>query len=96
MSSISFEVFRGDQHGQLFRETVTRDLQPNEIFNGITHSGLCGTDDHFLSSNIALGYEGVGVVKQLGSNVSGFEVGDRVGFGICSPSLRFLQSLHEW
>lgn len=76
MSSISFEVFRGDQHRQLFRETITRDLQLNEIFIGITHSGLCRTDDHFLSSNIALGYEGVSIVKQLGSNVSGFEVSD--------------------
>jgi D-arabinose 1-dehydrogenase-like Zn-dependent alcohol dehydrogenase len=81
MSSVTFDVYRGSKSGQPIRQSVTRELQPNEVFIRITHSGVCGTDEHWLHSEVALGHEGIGVIQQVGSNVSSFNVDDRVGFG---------------
>jgi alcohol dehydrogenase len=51
----------------------------------ITTSTICGTDLHILKGDVPsvtdgriLGHEGVGVVDQVGSAVSGFRKGDRV------------------
>ncbi|KAK9365298.1 GroES-like protein [Lipomyces kononenkoae] len=81
MSLVTFDVYRGSKSGQPIRQRVTRDLQPNEVFIRITHSGVCGTDEHWLHSEIALGHEGIGIIQQVGANVSSFKVDDRVGFG---------------
>lgn len=79
--SVAFEVFRGSKEGKIVGDTTTRTLGPNEVFIETTHSGLCGTDEHFLKSGIALGHEGVGIVRQIGPNVKNVKAGDRVGFG---------------
>ncbi|KAH8703640.1 putative alcohol dehydrogenase [Talaromyces proteolyticus] len=78
--SISFDVFRGVS-GKIVADRVTKSLGDNEIFIETTHSGLCGTDLHFLHSNKVLGHEGVGIVRRLGPGVTSVKVGDRVGFG---------------
>ncbi|KAJ5623808.1 Polyketide synthase enoylreductase [Penicillium lagena] len=92
--SISFDVFRGSQDGKIVADKTTRFLQPNEAYVEITHSGLCGSDEHFLKSGNALGHEGVGIVRQLGKDVKNLKLGDRVGFGLihyvcgnCEPCL---------
>lgn len=78
--SVSFEVYRGSDTGQIISDT-TRVLQPNEVYIETTHSGLCGTDEHFLKTGQVLGHEGIGIVRQLGARVTHLSVGDRVGFG---------------
>lgn len=49
----------------------------------VTKTTICGTDLHILKGDVPavtagriLGHEGVGVVDQIGTNVSGFKVGD--------------------
>ncbi|GLB22503.1 hypothetical protein AtubIFM61612_003071 [Aspergillus tubingensis] len=76
-----FKVLCGSPDGKIVEKLTTRRLGDNDIFIETTHSGLCGTDEHFLHSHQALGLEGVGVVKHIGSSVTSVKVGDRVGFG---------------
>ena len=79
--SVSFKVYRGGTDGRIRPDTTTRALQPNEAFIEITHSGLCGTDEHYLMSGQVLGHEGVGIVRETGDQVTAVHIGDRVGFG---------------
>ncbi|PTB38539.1 hypothetical protein M441DRAFT_59813 [Trichoderma asperellum CBS 433.97] len=79
--SYSFTVQRGSASGKIVEATSQRQLGRNEAYLKITHSGLCGTDEHFLHSGVALGHEGVGIVQAVGSDVTAVKVGDRVGFG---------------
>jgi alcohol dehydrogenase len=51
----------------------------------ITKTTICGTDLHIMKGDVPavtdgriLGHEGVGIVEQVGSNVSNFKVGDHV------------------
>ena len=51
----------------------------------ITKTTICGTDLHILKGDVPtvtdgriLGHEGVGVIEQLGGNVSNFHIGDHV------------------
>jgi D-arabinose 1-dehydrogenase-like Zn-dependent alcohol dehydrogenase len=78
---LSFEVYRGSPGGHVVLDTTTRTLGPNEVYIEITHSGVCGTDEYFLKSNQVLGHEGTGIIRFLGSDVTEFKAGDRVGFG---------------
>ena len=55
----------------------------------LTASAICGTDLHFvrgtfsgMKAGTVLGHEGVGVIEELGRDVRGFNLGDRVV--ICS------------
>ncbi|KAJ5947741.1 hypothetical protein N7466_000756 [Penicillium verhagenii] len=79
--SVTFEVFRGSKEGKIVGDTTTRTLGHNEVYIETTHSGLCGTDEHYLKSGMVLGHEGVGVVRQIGPDVKNVKAGDRVGFG---------------
>ncbi|GAE00020.1 alcohol dehydrogenase [Paecilomyces variotii No. 5] len=79
--SLSFQVYRGSKEGRIVPDQTTRSLGPNEVYIETTHSGLCGSDEHYLRSGQVLGHEGVGVVKEIGSSVTNVKVGDRVGFG---------------
>ncbi|KAH7313540.1 alcohol dehydrogenase [Stachybotrys elegans] len=77
----TFEVFRGSSEGKIVQDTVTRSVKPHEVFIETTHSGLCGTDEHYLRTGQVLGHEGIGIVKEVGQDVTSVKVGDRVGFG---------------
>lgn len=79
--SVTFEVFRGSKEGKIVADKTTRTLQANEVYIETSHSGLCGTDEHFLHSGMALGHEGVGRVSQVGRDVTTVKIGQRVGFG---------------
>ncbi|OPB46031.1 alcohol dehydrogenase [Trichoderma guizhouense] len=82
ISAITLDIFRGTPEGELAVETTTRVLGYGEVYIETTHSGLCGTDLHYLRRGRIIGHEGVGVVRQLGPGVStDIKVGDRVGFG---------------
>ncbi|GAD94041.1 alcohol dehydrogenase, putative [Paecilomyces variotii No. 5] len=79
--SFTFEVFRGAQEGNVVADKTTRILGPNEVYIETTHSGICGTDEHFLRSGQALSHEGVGFIHEMGPNVQDLYMGDLVGFG---------------
>ena len=61
--------------------TTKRELGDNDVLVRTTHSGVCYTDVHAKGTGCSLGHEGVGIVKQLGSEVANLKEGDRVGWG---------------
>ncbi|KAJ7690125.1 chaperonin 10-like protein [Mycena rosella] len=80
--SIDFTVFKGSPHDGIVEATSHRALPTgNEVLVKITHSGICGTDEHYKHAEMALGHEGVGTVEQVGERVKGLKVGDVVGWG---------------
>ncbi len=58
---------------------------PTDAIVRITKTTICGTDLHIMKGDVPtvtdgriLGHEGVGIIEQVGSNVSNFNVGDHV------------------
>ncbi|KAJ7302661.1 chaperonin 10-like protein [Mycena albidolilacea] len=81
--SVEFTVFKGSANEGIIESTTRRDGPTgNEVLVKITHSGICGTDEHFKHADMVLGHEGVGTVEQIGDRVSQFKVGDVVGWGL--------------
>lgn len=69
---ISFTVFKGSPDRRIVKGTTHREgLKGDEVLIRITHSSLCGTDEHYLSTDMVLGHEGAGVIEQIGSEVKG-------------------------
>ncbi|MBA1273525.1 NAD(P)-dependent alcohol dehydrogenase [Stutzerimonas azotifigens] len=68
------------------------EIGPNDALLRITTTTICGTDVHILKGEYAvapgltIGHEPVGVIEKLGSNVSGYEEGQRVIAGAICPS----------
>lgn len=60
---VSFTVFKGSQNGKIVKSTTTREVGPDEVLIKVTHSGLCGTDEHQRHRDIVLGHEGSGVIE---------------------------------
>jgi len=82
MSGLDFTVYKGSKEGKVIKSQSHRDnLRPDEVVLKITHAGLCGTDEHYRSTDMVLGHEGVGIVQEVGANVDSFRVGDRAGWG---------------
>ncbi|KAJ7481936.1 chaperonin 10-like protein [Mycena latifolia] len=80
--SIEFTVFKGSTDGAIVQSTSRRPLPTGtQVLLKITHSGICGTDEHFKHTDMALGHEGIGTVEQIGERVTGFKIGDVVGWG---------------
>jgi D-arabinose 1-dehydrogenase-like Zn-dependent alcohol dehydrogenase len=94
---VQFTVFKGSKEGQIVESTVTKDLGPEEVLIKVTHSGLCGTDEHYKHADMVLGHEGAGVIEvrflpssqshkltrnqETGASVKTFRKGDSVGWG---------------
>jgi len=64
------------------------EIKPNELRVKVTYAGLCHSDVHTVREDwgpcpypIAPGHEIVGEVTHLGSEVTKFKIGDKVGFG---------------
>jgi D-arabinose 1-dehydrogenase-like Zn-dependent alcohol dehydrogenase len=69
--AITFTVFRGSPSGEIIEtQTTLPDLLANQVLLEHTHSGVCGTDAHYLHTDMVLGHEGVGIVKAMGDKVS--------------------------
>lgn len=58
---------------------------PTDAIIRITKTTICGTDLHIMKGDVPtvtagriLGHEGVGIIEQIGENVSNFRVGDHV------------------
>ncbi|KAG9849451.1 GroES-like protein, partial [Aureobasidium melanogenum] len=82
MTAHTLTIFRYDAaSGNLVKKTTQRTLGLNEVKVRVTHSGICYTDVHAKEKACGLGHEGVGLVTDLGANVSSMKVGDRVGWG---------------
>jgi len=59
--------------------------EPEDAIVRITTTTICGTDLHILKGDLPavtngriLGHEGIGVIEQIGTGVTGFHVGDKV------------------
>ncbi|KAE9391332.1 NADP-dependent alcohol dehydrogenase [Gymnopus androsaceus JB14] len=75
-------TYRGSKEGKVLKASFTHQrLEPDEVVVQVTHSGLCGTDLHFLTQDMALGHEAVGIVKAVGASCKLLKEGDRVGWG---------------
>src|SRR6185437_3037372 len=82
--------------------------EPTDVIVQITSSGLCGSDLHlyevlgpFLSQGDILGHEPMGIVREVGGQVTGVKPGDRVvvpfnvSCGTCFMCAQGLQSQCE-
>ncbi|KAJ5787861.1 hypothetical protein N7457_002851 [Penicillium paradoxum] len=79
--AISFTVYKGSKDGIIQAETQRGDLKRDDVLVRITHSGVCGTDAHYQTADMALGHEGTGVVEATGPEANILKKGDRVGWG---------------
>jgi alcohol dehydrogenase (NADP+) len=65
-----------------------RDVGPNDVLIEIQYAGICHSDIHTVNGDwgpqpfpVVPGHEIVGVVAEVGADVTGHAVGDRVGVG---------------
>jgi len=72
-----------------------RDVGPHDVLIEIAYSGICHSDIHTVRGEwgpvaypLTVGHEIVGVVAEVGSEVSKHSVGDRVGVGCMVNSCR--------
>ncbi len=72
--TVEFTTWKGTKEGKVAKAQAHRVIKPRECLVEITHSGLCATDNHFKFVDMALGHEGVGVVKQVGPQVTQHKV----------------------
>jgi D-arabinose 1-dehydrogenase-like Zn-dependent alcohol dehydrogenase len=69
--AIDYTAFKGSDSGKIQEEKVShRDLEQDEVLVKITHSGVCGTDEHGRHMHQALGHEGVGIIEKVGNSVT--------------------------
>ena len=64
---------------------------PGEALIRVTTTTICGTDLHIVRGEypvkpgLVIGHEPVGIIEQLGSGVTGYQVGERVLVGAITP-----------
>jgi threonine dehydrogenase-like Zn-dependent dehydrogenase len=79
-------IFKGDGRLTYEERSIPAPEHPDDVLVKIEACGICGTDlnilaippAHKATPNIIIGHEGVGVVTEIGSSVSGLAPGDRV------------------
>src|SRR5256885_17161060 len=79
--------------------------EPNDVVVRVTSSGICGSDLHlyevlgpFLDEGDILGHEPMGVVEDVGSELTALRPGDRVvvPFNVsCGTCFMCVQGLHS-
>jgi len=60
---VSFTVYKGSKDGSIVKSTTTKELGYDQVLIKVTHSGVCGTDEHYKHVDQGLGHEGVGTVE---------------------------------
>ena len=71
----TYTVYKGSKDGSIVKSTTHQgQLQGDQVLLKITHSGLCGTDEHYRSVDMVLGHEGAGVVQEVGPDVRDLKV----------------------
>ena len=78
-------IYQGPGKKAIEDKPVPEIIQSTDAVIKITKTTICGTDLHILKGDVAtckpgltLGHEGIGVVEQIGSGVTGFKKGDHV------------------
>ncbi|MBF0408084.1 MAG: zinc-dependent alcohol dehydrogenase family protein [Candidatus Riflebacteria bacterium] len=78
-------VFHGKGAPSLENRPIPAIVDGSDAIVRITTTTICGTDLHILKGDVPtvadgriLGHEGVGIVEEVGSSVSGFHKGDKV------------------
>lgn len=78
-------VYKGNQKKAVEDRPQPIIQQQSDAIVKVTKTTICGTDLHILKGDVAtctpgriLGHEGIGVVSEIGTNVSGIKVGDQV------------------
>ncbi|MBL0178801.1 MAG: NAD(P)-dependent alcohol dehydrogenase [Gemmatimonadetes bacterium] len=97
----AFAAFSGDT--PLAAHTITRRAPgPTDVAIDIVYCGVCHSDLHFVKGDwgpipypAIPGHEIVGHVTAVGSDVTGFKVGDTVGVGCMVDSCRTCPSCQE-
>ena len=96
MSSIVSAIAATSATEALSKITVERrDVAPHDVAIDIRFAGICHTDIHTVRSDwgpanypVVPGHEIAGVVAEVGSEVTKYKVGDRVGVGCLVDSCR--------
>lgn len=92
-----------DSQGVLVPHLFTRkSLGPDDIRVQITHCGICHSDKHQTRNEwgnskfpMVPGHEIVGIVTEVGENVTDFKVGERAGIGCIFDSCRECEQCKE-
>ena len=81
-------VKRHRKPGLWMEEVAVPDLAPDDVLIRVKKTAICGTDLHIYNWDawaqktipvpMVTGHEFVGIIEKLGSNVTGYKVGDRV------------------
>lgn len=76
-------------------EFERRELRPNDVSLDIAYAGICHSDIHQAREEwgpalypMVPGHEIVGTVREIGTAVTKFKVGDRIGIGVFIDSCR--------
>ena len=79
-----------------------RDLKPHDVLIEIKYAGICHSDIHTARGEwgpvnypLVPGHEIAGIVTQIGSEVTKYAVGDRVGVGCMVDSCRECNNCHK-
>ena len=94
-NSMKALVFHGPDHLALEDRPKPRIIQATDAIVRITTTTICGTDLHIMKGDVPtitdgriLGHEGVGIVEDVGTNVSDFHKGDKVLISLISSCRR--------
>lgn len=60
---VRFTVFKGSKEGKIVQSTTTKDVKDHDVLIKVSHSGVCGTDEHKRNYDMVIGHEGAGVVE---------------------------------
>jgi alcohol dehydrogenase len=78
-------VFHGPGNRSFEEKPMPIIKEATDAIVRITKTTICGTDLHIMKGDVPtvtdgriLGHEGVGIVEQIGGNVSNFQIGDHV------------------
>eukprot|EP01057_Protomagalhaensia_wolfi_P002821 Protomagalhaensia_wolfi_Nauph_80__2820@NODE_292_length_2890_cov_41_289021_g218_i0_p2_GENE_NODE_292_length_2890_cov_41_289021_g218_i0NODE_292_length_2890_cov_41_289021_g218_i0_p2_ORF_typecomplete_len358_score74_07ADH_N/PF08240_12/4_4e34ADH_zinc_N/PF00107_26/5_4e02ADH_zinc_N/PF00107_26/1_3e22Glu_dehyd_C/PF16912_5/1_7e16ADH_zinc_N_2/PF13602_6/1_2e03ADH_zinc_N_2/PF13602_6/5_3e07AlaDh_PNT_C/PF01262_21/1_7e06Shikimate_DH/PF01488_20/2e052Hacid_dh_C/PF02826_19/0_00014AdoHcyase_NAD/PF00670_21/0_0023NAD_b len=88
IANVGMAAFSADTPLRLFEYEI-RDLNPEDVKIEVQFCGICHSDIHVAKGHwkfpvhypLVPGHEFSGVVKEIGSEVKKFKVGDRVGVG---------------
>lgn len=91
MAMMKATVFVDKNHIEVIDKKIP-DVGPNDALVKITTTTICGTDVHIfkgeypVAKGLTIGHEPVGIIEKLGSNVKGYQEGQRVIAGAICPS----------
>ena len=78
-------VYKGPGNKFWESKSIPEIQKPTDAIVKITKTTICGTDLHILKGDVAsvspgrtLGHEGVGIIEETGTSVTGFKKGDHV------------------